>query len=221
MSWSEALEVLRSMAPVLGVGTAIVGALFACLQYWRTQRWKAADLASQLVGRLYEHEEMLLAITALDWGIGPLLVPKRYQGLLGRDVMTHDPALMAIALEPQLPAALVETDPATGAWTDRAIRGLIYRRCFDTLFTHLDEIYRRLRMGELVAADLSALDYWLKQIASCAYCGPKAPQEVCQPFLSDSRMSMEGVIALGMRLAAGAWTDVARRAAARRFAGGI
>jgi hypothetical protein len=108
---------------------ALLGAVYTALQYGRAKRWKAGDLAVTLIGQLEKDEELTLACRAIDWGVGPLVVPQRYRALLERgelspvdrgEVMKQDPDLMARAVKVGL-AIDPETEPR-GARLSRLLR---------------------------------------------------------------------------------------------------
>ena len=155
---------------------ALIAAGYTALQYKQTRKWRAKDLAARLVDQLSTDDELAFACQALDWGVGPMVVPARYRPLLFRspadpdnptseergEIMGHDPAaFMAKALEGTLAPGLKD-QPA----------GLIYRYCFDKLFSHLANI-NRLRMdGQVKIKDLDSLKYWIRKIADYRY-GPK------------------------------------------------
>jgi len=176
---------------------AAISAAYAYLQYRRAKRWKASDLAIHLVGELDRDPALALACQALDWGVGPLLVPERYQAFFHVDIagalpntMDHDPAVLARALEPKLNRETLQ-DP----------KGLVYRHCFIRLFEHFDNINRLLDQGQLVESDLRALTYWLRHLRNYPY-APKGsdPGTIFFPALED--WHFQGVIRLADRLGA-------------------
>lgn len=172
------VEILNKLAtPTI----AAVSAFYVYLQYRRAQRWKATDLAASLLAKLETDPCLSLAMQALDWGVGPLLIPERYQPLFPRDasgeypgVMQHDTDVLARALEPQLNDATLN-DP----------RGLVYRHCFIKLFNHLDNIYNLLNDGQLQQEDLADLKYWLELLHDYQYAPtPDEGTQVFQPALN-------------------------------------
>lgn len=188
---------------------AAAGATYTALQYRRLKRWRAGDLAANLVSQLETDEELSFCCKALDWGIGPLLVPKRYQSLLEvaaaanekatplqrGEVMKQNRDLLYRALRPRL-AIDVETERA----------GLVYRYCFDRFFGHLTNIYRLLDTRQIKKSELDGLRYWLERVAKYEYPPPGIQgEEVFQPFLAP--FGYTGVIKLGKRLGVGNWID--------------
>ncbi|HEX4950387.1 MAG TPA: hypothetical protein VFZ34_27225 [Blastocatellia bacterium] len=156
---------------------AAVSAFYVYLQYKRAQRWKAADLAASLLDRLEADPALSLACHALDWGVGPLLIPEQYQPLFPREasgeypgVMQHDVNVLVQAIKPQLNQSTL-SDP----------KGLVYRFCYIKLFNHLDNIYTLLKDKQLRKEDLAGLKYWLALLHNYHY----APQstERTQVFL--------------------------------------
>lgn len=157
--WAEMLNKL--VTPVI----AGVSAFYVWLQYQRARRWKATDLAATLVGKLETDPSLSLSCHALDWGVGPLLIPEQYRAFFPRDasgeypgVMQHDPAVLARAVEPELNAVTL-AEP----------RGLVYRHCFVKLFDHLESISTLLESGQLRREDLGDLRYWLEMLHEYPY----------------------------------------------------
>ncbi|HEX6749384.1 MAG TPA: hypothetical protein VF092_18965 [Longimicrobium sp.] len=183
------------------VGIAAVSAGYAWMQYRRAKRWKATDLAATLLEKLDTDRSLALATQALDWGVGPLIIPEEYRPLFRKDaqgdapaVMDHDPKVLAIAMEPNLNPETLK-DP----------RGLVYRYCFIKLFSYLDHVYKLLRDGQLHDADIEDLKYWVEQIRCYRYAPNKAAREsVFQPALP--AWNFDHVVRLGERLDVKPWT---------------
>jgi hypothetical protein len=170
-----------------------VSAYYVYSQYVRTARWKAGDLAATLVAQLDTDEELALACRALDWGVGPLVVPARYRPLVESTrpgIMDHDPRLLAVAMRPLLRPEVLEDQ-----------RGLVYRYAFDRMFTFLQNVNRLLEQGQLLLEDLHALRYWLARIAKYPYLKPG--KLVFQPFLHAAEY--EDVMKLGRKLGVEGW----------------
>jgi hypothetical protein len=166
-------------------------------------------LAVALIAQLETDDELAFACRAIDWGVGPLVVPERYRALVegipeGKknptpaergEIVIQKPELMARALRVYL-AIDPENEPV----------GLIYRYCFDKLFNHLANVHRLLNEKQLNLQDLERLRYWLERIAIYEYCPPGVERhEVFQPFLEHEPFGYRGVIDLGERLGASGW----------------
>jgi hypothetical protein len=188
--WLEAVNKLGLLL------IAAVSATYAWRQYRNTKEWKRIDAGAAALRQLREDEDLVLACQALDWGVGPLFVPVRYKPLLKEtgtpDVVAHSPELLGRAMVPQLsfnPAS----EPAA----------LMYRQCFDHLFTYLDNVYRQVEADAVILRDIRELKYYLEQICTYPYAiGPK-PDEVFQPFLA--AFGYDGVVALGRRFGIEGW----------------
>jgi hypothetical protein len=188
---------------------ALIAAGYTALQYERTRKWRAKDIAARLVDQLATDDELAFACQALDWGCGPMIVPVRYRPLLARrpadpdnstpqeqgEIMNHDPALMAKALEVRVAPGLKD-EPA----------GLIYRYCFDKLFSHLSNIYRLQVDGQVKIEDLDSSRYWIGKIANYRF-GPieKRGGLMFQPFLGYEPFGYQGVRELGKKLGIKGW----------------
>ena len=75
-------------------GIGAISAFYVFLQYKRAQRWKATDLAATLLERLHTDQALALACQALDWGVGPLIIPDQYRPLFRSGVSAEAPAVM-------------------------------------------------------------------------------------------------------------------------------
>ena len=191
------IEIVSKLAPSL---IAAISATYVYLQYKRAQRWKASDLASALMERLTTDQALALACQALDWGVGPLIIPDRYRPLFGSEcpdkppaVMQHDPNVLCLAVEPTLNAATLD-DP----------RGLVYRYCFDILFGYLDNIFSLLDDGQLRKEDIREIKYWLEQIRDYKYAPAKATGTRVFPAVL-RRWGYGNIIVLAERLDVSPW----------------
>lgn len=201
--WVETLSKLAIPA------IAFVGAIYTVRQFQRARRWRAGDLAVAMISQLETDDELAFACRAIDWGVGPLIVPKRYRVLVESkpedeknptpaergEIVIQTPELMVRALRVQL-SIDPEAEPI----------GLVYRYCFDKLFDHLANVNRLLIEQQLNLKDLERLRYWLKRIAIYEYCPPGVKKhEVFQPFLEHEPYGYRGVIDLGERLGVVGW----------------
>lgn len=168
------VEVLNKLAmPLIGA----VSAIYVWLQYRRAKRWKAADLAAALLEKLKTEPTLVFTCHALDWGVGPLLIPEKYRPFFGQnaagkypDTMQHDTTVLARAMEPSLNQATYD-NPG----------GLVYRLCFDELFSYLENVSNLLASGQIVDEDIGDLDYWLERIHEYGY--PPAGVSGSQVFM--------------------------------------
>jgi hypothetical protein len=196
------IEIVNKLATP---GIAAVSALYVLRQYHRSVAWKKSDLAANMVSRLETDEELAFACRALDWGIGPLIVPERYRPLLKAassdpdSVVAHDTWSMYVALRPRLTEETLN-DP----------RGLIYRYCFDKLLAHLDDANRLLKGRQVCKIELNGLQYWIKKLADYRYrpndkAGRKVRGvDVFQPFIA--AYGYGGVVALGRKFGIEEWS---------------
>ncbi len=188
---------------------ALFGAAYTAREYGRSKRWRAGDLAVSVIAQLETDSDLAFACRAIDWGVGPMIVPERYRPLLEKtaegqmkptpvergEVMRHNPELMARAVQVNL-AIDPETEPG----------GLIYRYCFDKLFAHLANVYRLLETEQVKLYELEGLKYWLERIAVYEYPPPGTEGDrVFQPFLEHEPYGYRGVIYLGERLGVAGW----------------
>ncbi|HKQ79146.1 MAG TPA: hypothetical protein VJ810_35955 [Blastocatellia bacterium] len=180
---SEQADTISKLGPLVAAVSAIIaafGALYVYRQYRRAQEWRKGDLAAALMERLESDEELAFACQALDWGTGPMMVPERYRPLMKRfdmpheAVLDHTPARLALALEPSLNAATLQS-----------AQGLIYRHCFIKLFNHIENISRLVASDQVAIDGLDGLNYWLGLIASYTYAPEgRNHKEIFQPALA-------------------------------------
>lgn len=196
-AWVEIVNKLASP------GIAAISVFYVYLQYRRAQRWKATDLAATILDKLNTDQALALACQALDWGVGPLIIPEQYKPLFRTDikgeapgVMEHDPKVLCYAVEPRLNEATLY-DP----------RGLVYRYCFIKFFSYLDNMFRLLTDGQLREEDIGDIKYWLEMLRKYVYA--PADQEatnVFQPVLH--QWGYDNVILLGHRLGVKPWATL-------------
>jgi hypothetical protein len=180
---SQNADTIDKLGPLVASVSAFIaafGALYVYRQYRRAQDWRKGDLAAELMERLESDEELAFACQALDWGTGPIMVPKRYRPLMKRfnmpheAVLDHDPDILTLALEPSL-----------NAETLQSAQGLVYRHCFIKLFNHIDNISRLVASEQVAIDDLDGLKYWVNLIASYGYAPEdRSDKEIFQPALA-------------------------------------
>lgn len=198
MSVPAWIEIVSKLAPS---GIAAISACYVFLEYKRAQRWKATDLAATLLGKLNTDQTLSLACQALDWGVGPLIIPDQYRSLFRSGVsaeapavMEHDPKALCLAVQWQL------NEP-----TLRDPRGLVYRYCFIKLFDYLDNMFRLLADGQLREVDIDEAKYWLEGLRNYKYAPAGTDGTlVFQPALR--KWDYINVISLAERLKVEPWT---------------
>jgi hypothetical protein len=204
-SW---IEIVSKLAPP-GIGA--VSAIYVFLQYRRSQRWKATDLAAALLEQLRTDQALALACQALDWGVGPLIIPDQYRPLFlpgvsaePPAVMEHDPSVLCLAVQWQL------SEP-----TLRDPRGLVYRYCFIRLFDYLNNMFKLLADGQLRELDIEEVKYWLEALRNYPY-APAGTEGtlVFQPAIR--KWDYLNVISLGQRLKVEPWKASAPSSPARK-----
>ena len=155
--------------PTLDVG-AFIAAFFTALavatgvaQYLKAERWKRAEFAVSQLRLLTSDQTLAFCCRALDWAVGPLMIPEKYLSLFptGTVQVTHNVGLLEKALRPDLHCTW--DSPSTKA------QFLLYRYAFDDFFSYLDSLalYRDLRV--IRGKDLSALDYYMSRIKMPPY----------------------------------------------------
>lgn len=153
-------------AEIGAIATSLVAAtagLAGLVQYTKSERWKRAEFAVRQVQSLSLDPVFSFCCKAIDWGVGPLIIPEKYKVLFSGDTTTieHDWTLMAKALRPKL-----HPD-----WNQPETRSkfLLYRYAFDDFFGYLDCLARYEFLGVIKPDDLSPLDDYLAQIVEPHY----------------------------------------------------
>ncbi len=153
------VELGATVAAVGAIGTAIA----AVVQYYIAERWKRAEFSVAQIRELSEDETFAFCCRAIDWGIGPLIIPTKYRELFlpSRTTVDHDWVLMAKALRPRL-----HVD-----WNKEDTRAqfLLYRYAFDDFFGYMDGLHMYRKAGVIKRGDLVPLEYFIKQIAKPLY----------------------------------------------------
>src|SRR5437660_7170352 len=142
---------------------AIVGGAVGIGQYLKSERWKRAEFAISQVRVLSEDPTLAFCCRAIDWGVGPLIVPEKYRALFspGTTTVQHNWLLMAKALRPKL-----HED-----WSIQATQAqfLLYRYAFDDFFSYLDALATYRHLGVVRTEDLDLLDPYLRQLKQPVY----------------------------------------------------
>jgi hypothetical protein len=183
---------LLGLLGAVPAGVAAGGLVFTALSYRAGQRWKRAELARQLVERLSVDDELAFCTRALDWGVGPLVIPEKHRPLFadGQIVMEHDLNVLRQAVQPSLQPK----------W--RAPEALTYRHSFDAFFTYLLRVAEQVRTGHVISDELVGLDYYLKLVAAPPYLrrldesngDAAAARSIFQPFVAHFYPKLVGFI---------------------------
>jgi hypothetical protein len=154
-------HITYELGAMIGAGVAGVAALVALIEYGAAQRWKRAEFAISQIRLLAQDPTLAFCCRAIDWGVGPLIVPDRYRDLLPTRTVEHDWALMAEALKPKLSAL----------WKDERVgpQFLLYRYAFDDFCGYLDTIALCRELKVIRPDDLSAIEDYLKQMLAPKY----------------------------------------------------
>ena len=207
-SIGQTLTVLRNLVTEFGMlGVTMGSVLYAALEYRRAQKWKAADLASDLLRALHDDERLEFCCHALDWGVGPLRIPSQYRPYFEKDeagaypfLMEHLPSDLAAAVQPNLTESVLMNP-----------RSLVYRLCFVRLFDHLERIGRLLESKKVQKEDLIGLEYLMGQLARYQYHPANSAASMFMPAIRE--WGYAGVDALGTALLPEVWAKA--RASAR------
>lgn len=205
----EIYDIVDLVAKSLGALIALVGAIYTWRQYVRGRRWRGADFASSLLAELTSDDELALICFALDWEIGPIVVPERYRRLLEQvpgkaehatpeergEVMAHHVPTFARAVRIYLDFTPAD-DP----------KAFIYRCCFDRFCAHLANIARMVEERQIDWDDVTPLKYWLQRLSIYEYGrSVQDGQAIFRPFLKHKPFGYLPVIRLAERFGISEW----------------
>jgi hypothetical protein len=131
----------------------------SAMQHAAAEKWRRTEFAARLTSRLSEDQEISFITQAVDWGVGPLIVPERYRPLFtdGSITFEHDWTIFAKAARPQLQPGY--NDP----------RFLTYRYCLDSFGSYLETIQRHIDLGNVEPEHVVGLKYYLDKLITVPY----------------------------------------------------
>ena len=157
------MDVTLDIGGVIAAFAAIAGGWLGIKQYRTAENWKRAKFSVEQVTRAWNDETLAFCCNAIDWGVGPLIVPSKYKPLFpgGVSTVNHDWHLMAKALRPQL-----EAD-----WSQNGTQAqfLLYRRAFDEFFAYLDALALYAEYGLVRDQELTPLSGYIRQLPNPPY----------------------------------------------------
>jgi hypothetical protein len=180
--WSAAVDTNLIIA-VSGTLIAVIGLFFSGINYRAGEKWKRTEFARQLIDRLSTDDELAFCTRALDWGVGPLVIPAKHRVLFpeGTARMDHDLEVLERAIHPDLQRG----------W--RTPAALTYRYSFDAFFSYLHTVIHYVTEGLIARKQLVGLDYYLDLVANPLYLRPspapseqaagEAPESAYRPFI--------------------------------------
>lgn len=154
------------IAGILGSAATLTGLLFAGRQikqqvqeHQSAERWRRTEFAAALLERLSSDEDLAFCARAIDWGVGPLLLPQKYRSLfpLGTVKCDHDWKQFAEAVTIQLGPRWNEPEQLT------------YRYCFDSFAAYLETVQRHIELRNVELSHLIGLRYYLDCVFDAAY----------------------------------------------------
>ena len=174
---------LGEILAVVGGLVGLAGFGLGLWQFAEAQKWRKAELASQLLARLRTEAELDTCLRALDWSTRFLPVPESYRYEFPDTKFEHNWDELAIAMKH-------ETEVGSGRFTPGQA---LYRDLFDRFFTYLESIEHAISIGLIEKEHVESLRYWLETVAKPRF----APEPVFDVFLQ--RYDYDGVILLMKR----------------------
>jgi hypothetical protein len=181
MSEGNAADWVSAIGTLVGALGVVGGLLYtgtqirtARLDQQNTEHWRRSDFARALIDRLSTDDELSFCTRALDWGVGPLIVPEKYRVLFEPECarFDHRVDVMVVALRADLDVG----------WDSP--EALTYRYCFDALFSYLDSIRQYLADDLVHHNQLIGLNYYLTLVRDPPYVSWHRDDSASHPFIS-------------------------------------
>lgn len=157
------MEVTLELGAASAAIIAAVAGWVALQQYLKTERWKRAEFSIAQTSKIWNDETIAFCCCAIDWGLGPLIIPSKFRCLFpaGTFTVEHDWDLMVRSLRPQLHES----------YTFKATQGqfLLYRRAFDEFFSYLDALAIYRDLGVVTDQELIPLKDYFRQLHKPGY----------------------------------------------------
>lgn len=148
----------------------------AIAEYRRASNWKMAEFASTHVSALHKDDELEFACFTLEYARARLLVPQRYQSILGDlKSIEHSSATVERAMERILSYDEVDKNPAI----------LMYRNCLDRLVAHLASTSDMLDQRLIQIEHVTSLKYYVDRLISFKHATSKDPLQVFRPYMEE------------------------------------
>jgi len=146
-------------------------------EHAENERWRRTEFSRSLIGHLSTDDELAFCARALDWGVGPLIIPQKHRALFPKDQakFIHDWPTLQAAVGAGLHAGWDEPEALT------------YRYSFDAFFAYLESIQYYVRAERATPEQLVGLDYYLELLRKPIYAAGPAPgsaSEVFRPFVA-------------------------------------
>lgn len=116
------------------------------------EHWKRTEFARTLLEKFTTDDELAFCARALDWGVGPLVIPQKHRVLFSSENATFEHKW-----------DVLERSVAAGldvGW--REPEALTYRYCFDAFFSYLETIKHHLDATNITPGQLAGLAYYLE-----------------------------------------------------------
>ena len=166
-------------AGVMTSGVAGAGLIYAAQQIklsrneqFSNEQWKRTEFARNLIEHFSTDDELSFCTRALDWGVGPLVIPEKHRVLfpLGVATFEHDWTKLERSVAPGLDVG----------WRDP--ESLTYRYSFDAFFSYLESIQYHLDAENLTRKQLIGLDYYIDLMKKPIYASETNSRPVSEVF---------------------------------------
>lgn len=184
------IDVQIEVGATIAAVVAAVGGLAALWQYVLAARWKRAEFSVAQVRLLATEPTLAFCCRAIDWGVGPLIIPEKYRVMFpsqppeARETVAHDWKLMAAALRPTLDG------PSFAG--ERQAQFLLYRYAFDELFGYLDAIATYRRYGVVTEEDIGPINDYVRQLRHPLYWYGQIPGLAAEQVFGDFAQAFYG-----------------------------
>jgi hypothetical protein len=167
------------LAGLLTAGATGAGLWYAAQQIKLTrneqaanERWRRSEFARALVDKLSTDDELAFCARALDWGVGPLVIPEKHRVHFdpGTSTFEHDWKKLEGAVAPGLDVGWREPECLT------------YGYSFDTFFSYLETIKHHVDVGNVRRDQLVGLDYYLDLLKRPIYAQQTSGRNISEVF---------------------------------------
>lgn len=157
------IEITAELGATTTALVAITVGFAGLIQYLKSERWKRAEFAVRQVQALSSDATLAFCCRAIDWGVGPLIIPEKYRVLFppGTTTIEHDWILMAKSLRPTL--------HEDWEMPETKSKFLLYRYAFDDFFGYLDCLAMYEDLKVIKPTDLAPLDDYLRHLVQAPY----------------------------------------------------
>lgn len=185
---NQVLETILKYLPQIVSAIALV---FAVIQYKAAQKWKRLEYAATVLSKINTDEDLILAVTFLDWRQRDICIPKRFLGNPEEDTFfKHTHLRMAEAFDLQNREKLNEHGDIDLKNDYSNTINFVYVETFDKFFSYLEQINSFINMGLIKIEDVSVLNYLANRIYSIKANGKPVFRDYLEHYRYDGVLNL-------------------------------